>query len=233
MNMRNVLICTALLVLATGCAGLQNSHQSPAPVSSSDHERVQVATRSPSSPGSLWTQRKGGLFNDVKAREVGDIVTVAIFEKASATKEATTETGRDSSTSASISKILGLEKDLANAHRAIDPTALLSASFSNDFKGAGTTSRKEDLVATLTTEVIEVLPNGNLRISGGKTVKVNNEDQIIRLSGMVRPNDIGPENVVDSKYVLNANIDYTGSGVLSDKQKPGWATRIIDNIWPF
>jgi flagellar L-ring protein precursor FlgH len=93
--------------------------------------------------------------------------------------------------------------------------------------------RKEDLVATLSTRVVEVLPNGNLCSEGGKTVTVNNEDQIIRLAGIVRPADISYNNFVDSKYILDARISYTGKGVISDKQKPGWLVRVLDNVWPF
>jgi len=187
----------------------------------------------PQTPGSLWTERQGSLFYDLKGSDVGDIVTVAIFEKASASKEATTATGRQSSNSADISAFLGLESKIAKINDAIDPAALISADFKNDFKGSGSTVRKEDLVATLTTRVVEVLPNGNFRIQGQKTVTVNNEAQFIRLSGIIRPNDISPDNIVDSKLILDADISYTGKGVISDKQRPGWMVRILDNVWPF
>jgi flagellar L-ring protein precursor FlgH len=187
----------------------------------------------PTTAGSLWTESQGGLFYDHKARNVGDIVTVAIYEQASASKEASTATGRDSSASADITKFFGLETNLTNLNSAIDPTNLIDVGYTNNFSGTGKTSRKEDLIATLTTRVVEVFPNGNLRIAGGKTVTVNNEDQIIRLAGIIRQEDISPTNVVDSQYILDANIEYTGNGVISDKQKPGWMVRILDNVWPF
>ncbi|TYP00185.1 flagellar L-ring protein precursor FlgH [Geothermobacter ehrlichii] len=183
--------------------------------------------------GSIWADRGGDLFTDLKARRVGDIVTVAIYERASASKEATTETDRSSSISADITKFFRFEKDLAHLASGIDPAKLLSASYKNDFQGGGKTTRKEDLVATLTTQVVEVLPNGNLRIEGNKAVTVNNETQYIQLTGLVRPTDITSGNIVDSKYILDARIAYTGKGVVSDKQKPGWMTRVLDNIWPF
>lgn len=187
----------------------------------------------PATAGSLWTEQQGGLFYDIKARNVGDIVTVAIYEQASASKEASTATGRETSASADITKFFGLEDNIGRINRSIDPTALVKAGYKNDFTGTGKTSRKEDLLATLTARVIEVLPNGNLRIAGGKTVTVNHEDQIIQLAGIIRPMDISPQNVVDSKYILDANIEYTGNGIISDKQRPGWMVRILDNIWPF
>jgi flagellar L-ring protein precursor FlgH len=134
---------------------------------------------------------------------------------------------------AGIDNFFGLETQLAKLNRSIDPSKLVGTNYENDFSGSGTTTRKEDLVATLTTRVVEVFPNGNLRIEGGKTVTVNNEDQIIVLTGIVRPNDISPQNIVNSKNVLDAKIAYTGKGVISDKQKPGWMVRILDNVWPF
>lgn len=183
--------------------------------------------------GSLWSNSANGLASDNKAHQKDDILTVAIFESASATKQASTTTGRDSSASADISSVLGLEKNLANINSSLDPTNLLSAGYKSDFKGSGATSRKENLVATLTTRVVEVQPNGNLRIEGSKTVTVNREDQIIHLRGIVRPADIATNNMVDSKFILDAEIVYTGNGVISDKQGQGWLVRIFDNIWPF
>ncbi|MEZ4483719.1 MAG: flagellar basal body L-ring protein FlgH [Syntrophotaleaceae bacterium] len=215
--------------LLAGCAA-----RSPLPPTQLPSDTApEIPVETPQSTGSLWTESRGSLFGDIKARQIGDILTVAIFEQASASREATTETGRSSESSAGISKFLGLETDFTKLNSAIDPTQLISTSYDNDFKGSGSTSRKENLVATLSTRVVEVFPNGNLRIEGGKTVTVNHEEQIIVLTGIVRPNDISPQNVIDSKYVLDAKIAYTGKGVISDKQKPGWMTRILDNVWPF
>ncbi len=198
-----------------------------------DTSAVVIEPAVPDTAGSLWTTQQGSLFYDNKARTVGDIVTVAIFEKASASKEAKTSTSRSSSIEASIPNLLGLEAQLAKLNSDIDLNKLLGAEFDNDFDGEGKTSRKEDLVATLTTQVVGVLPNGNLRIAGGKTVTVNNEQQIVKLTGVVRPADISARNVVDSKNVLDARIAYTGKGAISDNQSPGWLMRFINNVWPF
>ena len=185
--------------------------------------------------GSLWRKEQGenGLYSDIKAYEQGDIVTVAIYESASANNEADTSTGRDSSASASIGSIFGLEKRIAKINEGMDPTNLLQTEYSNSFEGSGGTSREGELQATLTTRVVQVMPDGNLKIQGNKDITVNNESNIIRLSGIVRPEDIDAGNTVDSKYVLNANIDYKGRGVISDKQGQGWLVRIMDNVWPF
>ncbi|MBN2427674.1 MAG: flagellar basal body L-ring protein FlgH [Deltaproteobacteria bacterium] len=192
-----------------------------------------VTSNEPVTSGSLWTDGQGDLFSDNKARSLGDILTVVIYEQASASKEASTETDRKSSASADITKFLGLEEKLADIFNNSDVTDLINASYSSDFEGGGTTTRKEDLVATLTTQVVGVLPNGNLGIAGKKKVTVNNEDQYIMLTGIVRTMDITADNLIDSKYILDAEISYTGKGIISDRQKPGWMTRALDHIWPF
>lgn len=197
-------------------------------------EEIQTDATKTSSQGSLWPGEQHSLYADHKARTTGDIVTVTISEKASASKEASTDSDRSSSISASIPNFLGLEaSDMMAQNPNIDLASLIKAEFANSFQGAGKTVRKEDLVASLTTQVIEVYPNGNLKIRGGKEVRVNNETQVIYLTGIVRPVDIMANNTIDSKHVLNARISYTGKGAISDKQSPGWGTRIIDNIWPF
>lgn len=225
----SVLLSITIILLLAGCS----THQPPVNTVHQPAPPPMALPMEPTTTGSLWTETQGSLFYDLKARNVGDIVTVAIYEKASASKEASTATGRDSSASADITKFFGLETNLTNLNSSLDPTNLIDVGYKNDFTGTGKTSRKEDLIATLTTRVVEVLPNGNLRIAGGKTVTVNNEDQIIRLAGIIRPADISPTNIVDSQHILDANIEYTGNGVISDKQKPGWMVRILDNVWPF
>lgn len=228
MNNRILSLVLGVLLLS-GCAA-----RTPIPTTELPSDNApQMAVETPHTSGSLWTENRGSLFGDIKARQIGDILTVAIFEQASASREATTETGRSSSSEAGISNFLGFETDLGKINSALDPTSLIATNYDNDFKGSGSTSRKENLVATLSTRVVEVFPNGNLRIEGGKTVTVNHEEQIIVLTGIVRPNDISSQNVIDSKYVLDAKIAYTGKGVISDKQRPGWMTRILDNVWPF
>jgi flagellar L-ring protein precursor FlgH len=197
-------------------------------------EEIQTDATRASSEGSLWPGEQHSLYADHKARTTGDLVTITISEKASASKEASTDSDRNSSISASIPNFLGIENSSMLAQNPnIDLANLIKADFANSFKGSGKTVRKEDLVATLTTQVIQVYPNGNLKIRGGKEVRVNDETQVIYLTGIVRPVDILANNTIDSKHVLNARISYTGKGAISDKQEPGWLTRLIDNVWPF
>ena len=180
-------------------------------------------------------------FQDLRAYRVGDLVTVSIVETSSASKNASTQTGRDSSIDAGIDNVLGWENKLkyltsfgnANVGNALDKSSLFKGSITNSYDGSGTTSRSESMTAYITVMVMEVMPNGNLFIQGTREVKVNNETQHIILSGIIRPSDISPDNTILSTYIGDAKIEYTGSGALSDKQGPGWLTRAVDFIWPF
>ena len=185
------------------------------------------------SNGSIWQTASGSLTDDVKARRRGDIITVVISETASASKEAKTGTSRDSSLSAGMPNMLGLENTGVFKNNFADLSKIINASSSTKFQGAGSTSRQENLNATITARVLDVLPNGNLMIEGRRNIKVNEEDQIIILEGTVRSRDIAPDNTVNSIYVADARISYSGRGIISDRQSPGWLMNIIDNIWPF
>lgn len=217
-------------MVLTGCA----SKEQPPIVIREPLEEIYDTKEIKKEAGSLWNQSNGSMFTDRKAQQVGDIVTVLISESSSATKAAKTSTSRNTNMSASLPNFFGLENDkIWNGHNPIDLTNLVKADFSNGFDGNGTTSRQEDLNASLTTQVVGEYPNGQLKIRGGKEVMVNNEVQMIYLTGIVRPVDITAANTVSSSKILNARISYTGKGSISDKQSPGWAMRVLDNVWPF
>lgn len=225
--------CILLILLSILLGGCASKEQAPI-VIPEPLEEIYDTKEIEKESGSLWNQNNGSMFTDRKAQRVGDIVTVLISESSSASKEASTSTSRNTNMSASIPNFFGLENDdVWNGHNPIDLTNLVKADFANGFDGNGTTSRQEDLTASLTTQVVGKYPNGQLKIRGGKEVMVNSEVQIIYLTGIVRPVDITAANTVSSTKILNARISYTGKGSISDKQSPGWAMRVLDNIWPF
>jgi len=196
----------------------------------------------PSAGASLWNENFYQEFcKDMRAFRVGDLVTVSIVETSQATKKANTKTARDSSIDAGIDNAFGWENKIkeltsfgnSGVRSALDPTSLAKASIKNNFTGSGETSRDESMTASITARVVDVMPNGNLFIQGVREIKVNNEVQFITLSGLIRPVDISPDNTVLSSYIADAKISYAGRGAVSDKQRPGWLTRVIDFIWPF
>jgi len=190
-------------------------------------------TRPDYSNGSIWQTSSSGLVEDFKARTIGDTVTVVITEQASASKTATTSTNRTTAVHAGIPNLLGLETNMTGIKNWMDLSNLVNADTSSKYDGSGSTTRKENLNATITARVVDVLANGNLLIEGRRNVKVNNEDQIIVLEGVVRPKDISSENVIFSAQIADARISYSGKGIISDRQRPGWLMNIVDYIWPF
>lgn len=161
---------------------------------------------------------------------MGDTVIVDIVENASSSMDVNTDTSRDSAMTIGAPNlgILG-RKTLFGT----DTETLIGTSFSNSVKGAGESDRSGQVTASIAARVVEVLPNGNLSLFGRRAMKVDNEVQYIVVTGVVRPQDISSSNRVDSTYLADSRIEYYGKGALSDKQKPGWGTRIIDNIWPW
>ena len=110
---------------------------------------------------------------------------------------------------------------------------LVNATTSSKYDGSGSTTRKDVLSATVSARVVDVLPNGNLRIEGQRSVRVNNEDQIMVLEGTVRPRDISQDNMISSAMIADARITYSGNGIITDRQQPGWLMNLVDKVWPF
>ena len=183
--------------------------------------------------GSLFSGENGRnmFFVDRKARGMNDVVTVRIADVTNATGQANTNTSRTSSVAGSLDGLLGFERTLKN--NGIAPGSALAAQLKAGFDGKATTTRNNSLSATITAVVREVFPNGNLFIEGSKEVIINNERQYITVTGVVRPEDIGPDNSVSSDLLADARLAYSGRGVLSDKQRPGWLGRVVDFVWPF
>ena len=220
------IVFITLLFLQAGCAVEKTTVKTPG------IDEQQVKPVADYSSGSIWQASSSGVTEDFKARRRGDIITIVITETSSASKEAKTDTSRDTSMSASIPNLMGLEK-IGMLKNSMDLSNLINAKAASTYAGAGSTSRQEDLRATITARVIEVLPNGNLQIEGRRNIRVNEEDQEIILEGTVRPRDVGQNNTVNSIYVADAKISYSGRGIISDRQSPGWLMNIIDKVWPF
>jgi flagellar L-ring protein precursor FlgH len=196
--------------------------------------RAESLSQQQISEAGLWRGgRKIWLFRDTRARDVGDVVTINVVETAKASKNATTKTQRDSSIDAGIEAFLGYETWLEERNSRFNSDNMFRAKMAKGFDGSGTTTRNETMTASISARVVEVLPNDNLLIRGSRHVRLNNEDQIIVVSGIIRPEDISPDNTILSSFVADAKIEYFGKGVISDEQRPGWLARILNVIWPF
>jgi len=188
-----------------------------------------------SAPGSLWPgeSSRNMLFVSNKARRVNDIVTIVISETSVGTTKASTNTSRDTTTAAGVGTMLGLEKSVTDGNSNMKGSINIGGTSSNSLKGAGDTSRTTVLNTNLTARVLKVLENGTLFIEGRRQLTMNGEDQYVVISGVIRPEDINNDNVIASQYISDARISYVGAGVINDKMKPGWLTRVADAVWPF
>ena len=233
------LLGCGLIGCASGFPGANGPVQSPpiayTPVQAAPIPAAPAVVQEADTGGSLWREDAAltAMFSDQKARTVGDIITIRISESSDATNEASTETDRSSSLGAGIDSFLGAENRYTGTDPFFNPFSKVSGGVESEFEGTGKTKRSGDLNATITALVTQVLPNGNLVISGSREVLINNENQVIQLTGVVRPRDINADNQVLSTYVADARISYSGSGVVNDRQKPGWLTNIVMTVWPF
>jgi flagellar L-ring protein precursor FlgH len=247
-------VIALLLAHLCGCAA---SRQTLPPVAETTPIKPQVPIEAVSLPqpefngslcasnGSLYASRSmfNDFFIDTKARKIGDIVTVKIAESSEATNSADTKTGRDSSLEAGIETLFGVEdwyedEVLDNISRKLprpNPfgNPAVKGSMSSGFNGSGSTSRSGDLNAFITCRVSQVLHNGNLKIVGSREILVNHETQMIILSGIIRPRDIEDDNIILSTFISDAKIAYSGSGIVNDRQRPGWLANLINSLWPF
>jgi len=166
------------------------------------------------------------LFEDRRARYVGDTITVKITENTSASTESNTSLQRSASVSASVDTMRGLPgKSLLGLG--------LDASSSNSFEGGGDAASKNVFTGNLTATVIEVLPNGNLLVSGEKQLAIGQQTEYIRVSGVVNPSFVTIANEIESAKIADARIEYKSSGTVSESQVMGWLARFFLSVLPF
>ncbi|HYL79848.1 MAG TPA: flagellar basal body L-ring protein FlgH [Candidatus Acidoferrum sp.] len=175
---------------------------------------------------SLWRDSgRGFLFTDVRASRVGDVVTVLVTEAASSDRKAETNTKKDSTNSLSIPNFFG------NTHLGAargGNRGQFQFSGNNEQKENGNITRTDSVTAQIPARVMKVLEGGLLLVEGRRAIVVNDETQTLAFSGIVRPEDIGPDNTVRSTQVADAEITMVGKGILEEKQRPGILQRLFD-----
>lgn len=221
----------AALVLS-GCGGV--SHVGKYQPKRRDYELASPSARGEEapSPGSLWRDGRPStqLYTDARALRENDLVVVKIEEIADAKRSSDTDMVRNSQTSATAAFLQASgTAGIAGSATQIE----LKGGLNQNFRGTGTTARTERLTATVPALVRKVLPNGNLFIEGHRVVLVNKEEQHFYISGVVRPIDIDQENSVKSTAIADAEIEFTGRGILSENQEQGFLARYLSWLWPF
>jgi flagellar L-ring protein precursor FlgH len=166
------------------------------------------------------------LFEDRRARFVGDTLTITIAEKTAANKKSGSSAERAGTASIAVPTVSGLPGKTFQG-------AALDASTSNKFDGKGAASAANDFTGTITVTVIDVLPNGNLLVSGEKQIAMSQGTEFVRFSGVVNPVTVSAANTVTSTQVADARIEYRANGYIDEAQTMGWLARFFNNVLPF
>ncbi len=215
--------CLAL----SACASLDKPLRDPAYAPTYP---AQAATAPAAVTGSIYNPGNNlFLWEDVKPRRVGDILTVVLEERTDANKSASTTTKKESSVGLSVPGLFGRPATAGG-------TEILNAEIegARDFKGNGGSSQSNRLSGNITVTVSEVLPNGILVVRGEKLLTLNQGSEVVRVRGLVRPTDIRTDNSIRSWQIANAEITYSGKGALADSNQQGWLSRFFNSpMWPF
>ncbi len=224
-----------VVLLASGC----NTAPRRDPAFAPSYPAVRPQAEQAAS-GAIWQPGYDvALFEDVKARRIGDLLTIRLVEATNAEKSSRTKTDRETNTSIENPTILGTtpQFDLPGALPLAgteDNTLESRVSATHEFEGSGDSSQRNRLTGDITVTVADVLPNGNLLVRGEKRLTLNNGNEYIRISGIVRPIDVRTDNSVPSTRVADATIIYSGDGAPADASKLGWLARFfVSAVFPF
>jgi flagellar L-ring protein FlgH len=220
-----------LAVASLGLAGCVTTQHEPLKYSADFAPVYPVAqTQVDQTTGGIFNANSGsGFFGTGGQRfKVGDVITVLLSEQAQANRTQSTATSRAASNDALPS---GFNTKIGNISPFTDGINLNTATI--DSKGQGTAGQQASLSGEVAVTVIDVLANGNLVLRGEKQLALSEGTEVIQVSGVIRPQDVSPNNTVQSRRLANAQIAYRGSGELQQASSAGWATRLLFNFWPF
>ncbi len=231
---KNPVLVTGLLAVISGCATTPPPRDSYRPTLPPAHTSMELQN------GSIYQAAQDvRLFEDVKARRVGDVITVVLQESTSASKSAKTTADKDQEATIANPTFFGAAPQFnlpglipldSNRNNTLEQ----SLSASRAFDGEADSSQSNSLTGAITVTIADVLPNGNLVVRGEKWLTLNQGEEFIQISGIVRPQDISPNNSILSTQIGDARITYSGKGFLHDSNNMGWLARFFNSpIWPF
>ena len=245
---RKALLTSGLLALSIGLVGCGTSNQlkevgkTPAlsniddPTAAAGYKPVSLPMPAPEpavyTANSLWRSNDQSFFRDGRARRVGDILTINVTIDDEAEFENTTERNRTSGRGLGVGTgVLGSIFSLVPG--VTDTGAIVSANATTNTNGDGSIERSEQLETTIAAVIVQKLPNGNLVIEGKQEVRVNSEIRELVVAGIIRQDDIQPDNTIESTKIAQARISYGGRGHITQVQQPGYGQQIVDILSPF
>jgi flagellar L-ring protein precursor FlgH len=184
------------------------------------------------SEGSLWSDG-AGLYEDSRARRLNDLVTIKIVESVKGSNKQDTTADKETKNDDTLSSIFNVTYAAAKLSKGIATVPQLKTSMKDTFKGKGATSNEGALIGTITARVVDVQPNGNLVIDSRKEITVNYEKQVLVLQGIIRVDDVAPDNTVSSQQVADARLFLVGDGFMTEQQSAGLFRRMLGRVYPF
>jgi len=218
---------STILILSSACSSTRMVVQPDPLYAPVDLKQVKYQ---PINNGSIFQQGRAiRLFEDSKAFRIGDILTITLSESTNASKSAATNTAKEDDVDLSVSSLLGV----VPTHNG-NPFFTNTAKADRGFKGSGDSAQSNSLTGEITVTVADILPNGNLYVRGEKIIGLNQGSEFIRISGLVRPQDVSSDNIVFSGKIANSRIYYGGGGTIAESNTKGWLSRFFDSpIFPF
>ena len=239
----SVLIC-GLLSACSAVDRLANVGEPPQmtpvenPQLKADYKPVSMPMPAPvvedKQPNSLWASNRRNFFEDQRANNIGDILTVMIDIQDEAALENETERTRNAGETAQGPNLLGYDASLGRIlPEAVDPSNLINFGGDSTHTGTGEIEREEEIMVRMAAVITQILPNGNFVINGSQEVRVNFEKRILQVDGVIRPEDISINNTINHDQIAEARIVYGGEGQITDVQQPRYGQQVYDIIFPF
>ncbi len=242
---RSLLSTAAIASLLSGCAAVDRIRQLGEPVALTPidnptakpgYKPVQMPMPTPQpvtyNANSLWRNGSRAFFNDQRAHQVGDILTVKVNINDTAQFQDQTQLNRTSTEDTEITNFIGANALSASAKNIL-PGSVLTASGNSQMNGQGTINRNDQLLTNVAAVVTQLLPNGNMVIEGKQEIRLNTEIRELIVAGVVRPEDIESDNAIELPKVAEARVAYGGRGTLTNIQTERWGQQVADVILPF
>lgn len=237
--MRSLITTIIIATALTGCAGMEErlsrvNQPPPQSVPSVESMPMPPVVAEVKQGNSLWSAGRQTFFKDQRARTVGDILTVMVEISDKAELDNETKRDRTSSDGANASAVAGLEGYIGKVlPGTANIDALADFGSTTSHNGKGEVDREEKINMKLAAVVTNILPNGNMVIKGSQEVRVNFENRILNLGGVIRPEDITIDNTIGYEKIAEARINYGGKGQITDLQQPRYGTQVWDAVFPF
>lgn len=210
-----------LVVVLAGCQAMTRERAKPGDPAFAPVEPEAMMADQPVNGSIYQNSRKHNLFSDSKALNVGDVVTVQLQESTAASKTANTSIAKESETNLEAPSVLGQEELGIGTDVSQD----------RQFDGEAEADQSNQITGSITVTVVEVMPNGVLRVRGEKWLKLTQGKEYVRVSGLIRQQDIGSDNRVSSRRIADARISYGGTGDFDQANRMGWLTRFFNSEW--